>query len=196
MKFFGVFFCLHHQFPSHLSNLFLPGQKDAKWIKWVRKQRKMNVRIWSKPSDKWSDMHIEKYNKPIISEASALGLVWLKNNVSRMKVGKNKIDITPLLRNDISVHTEWWYSLIKRENDPLSRKCSCIAFSPVLAQDPQGDRLEWPYICQWLSFVLLLLQQIILDSTYYLQHYPDRDQSHWHKHWSNLFLHGTVANLR
>lgn len=131
--------------------------------------------IWSKPPGKWSDVHIEKYNKPLISEASAPGLVWLKKNVSRMKVGKNKIGITPLLSNDIRVPTEWWYSFIKRENDPLSRKCSCIAFSPVLAQDPQGVPLEWPYMCQWLSFVLLLLQQIILDSTYYLQHYPDRD---------------------
>ena len=40
MKFFGVFFRLHHQFPSNLSNLFLPGQEDVKRIQWMREKKK------------------------------------------------------------------------------------------------------------------------------------------------------------
>lgn len=35
----GMFFRLHHQFPAHLSNLFLPGQEDAEWMTWVRGNR-------------------------------------------------------------------------------------------------------------------------------------------------------------
>ena len=106
--------------------------------------------------------------------------MWFDEGIKRMNVGKNemKIRITPLLRKDISMLTECWCSLIKRENDCLTRNFPMSLFPPVLAQNPQGDQLQWPYICQWLSFVTLLLQQIILDRTYYLQHYPDSIQSH------------------
>ena len=76
-----------------------------------------------------------------------------------------EICITPLLRKDISMLSECWCSLIKRENDCLTRNFPIPLFPPLLAQNPQGDQLQWPYICQWLSFVTLLLQQIILDCT-------------------------------
>lgn len=157
----------------------------------------MHVWLWSKPSSKRSDRHIGKHNKPIIqSKATALGLVWLeKRTLSRMEVDKNKTDtdITPLLRHEISTCTECWYSLIKREKGPLSRKLYYIVLS-LAFQDPQGDQLEWPYICQWLSFVLLLLQQMILDCTCYLQN-SDRDQVPWMRTLKQFASSWYSANL-